>query len=187
MEPDKPKPGRRKRRALDWPTAILIIIVGSCAAYVFWRDGAAKFLDVAWDDAELFASMLVKVLAGCLTAAFLTVLLPRETINRWVGADSGLKGILVATFAGIILPGGPFTIFPIAGAFVAMGADIAAAVTLITSWTLIGLNRVVTWEMPFLGFDFVAWRWVAALPLPVLAGLLVRAIEKHLKTKAPVS
>lgn len=187
MRSETPQPVRRKRRAIDWPTAILIVIVGSCAAYVYWRDGPVKFIEVVWDDSELFASMLVKVLAGCLTAAFLTILLPRETINRWVGADSGLKGILVCTFAGIILPGGPFTIFPIAGAFVAMGADIAAAVTLITSWTLLGLNRVVTWEMPFLGFDFVAWRWIAAVPLPILAGLLVRAIEKHLKARAAAS
>ncbi|ARP99870.1 permease [Pseudorhodoplanes sinuspersici] len=181
------QPLRRKRRAIDWPTAILIVIVGSAASYVYWRDGPAKFLDVVWNDTDLFISMLPKVLAGCLTAAFLAILLPRETINRWVGADSGFKGILVSTFAGVILPGGPFTIFPIAAAFVGMGADIAAAVTLITSWTLIGLNRVVTWEMPFLGFDFVAWRWVVALPLPILAGLFVRAIEKRLKTKASAS
>ncbi len=45
---------------------ILIVIVGSCASYVYWRDGPVKFLEVAWSDSELFASMLVKVLAGCL-------------------------------------------------------------------------------------------------------------------------
>jgi len=184
MQSETSQPVRRKRRAIDWPTVVLILIVGSCASYVYWRDGPATFLEVVWNDSELFVSMLVKVLAGCLTAAFLTILLPRETVSRWVGADSGLKGILVSTFAGIILPGGPFTIFPIAGAFVAMGADIAAAVTLITSWTLLGLNRVLTWEMPFLGFDFVTWRWMAALPLPILAGLFVRAIEKRFKSKA---
>jgi len=176
-----PPPARRKRRAIDWPTAVLIAIVGSCAAYVYWRDGLDKFIAVVWDDTDLFLSMLPKVLAGCLTAAFLTVLLPREMISRWVGADAGFKGILISFCAGIILPGGPFTIFPIAGAFVGMGADIAAAVTLITSWTLVGLNRVVTWEMPFLGFDFVSWRYIAALPLPIIAGLLVRVIEKHFK------
>ncbi len=187
MDTETSQPARRKRRAIDWPTAVLIVIVASSASYVYWRDGATKFIEVVWSDTDLFLSMLPKVLAGCLTAAFLTILLPRETISRWLGAESGLKGILLATFAGIIFPGGPFTIFPIAGAFVVMGADIAAAVTLITSWTLLGLNRIVTWEMPFLGFDFVAWRWLAALPLPIFAGLCVRAIEKHLKAKAPVS
>jgi uncharacterized membrane protein YraQ (UPF0718 family) len=179
-----PSPASRKRRAFDWPTAILIAIVVSAAAYVYWRDGAAKFLEVVWADAALFLAMLPNVLAGCLIAAFITVLLPRDTISRWVGADSGIKGIFIATFAGIIVPGGPFTIFPIAAAFIGIGADIATVVTLITSWTLIGMSRVLVWELPFMGFDFVAWRWLAALPLPILTGLLVRGIERRVWPKA---
>ncbi len=179
-----PAPARRKRRAFDVSTAVLIVIVVASAAYVFWRDGAERFLGVILDDWGLLASMLPKVLAGCLIAALITILLPRETVIRWVGPDSGAKGIFICTFAGIILPGGPFTIFPIAAAFIGMGADIAAAVTLITSWTLIGLNRSLVWELAFFGLDFISWRWIAALPLPILAGLLVRAIERRLALKA---
>ncbi len=180
----EPRPVRVKRRALDIPTAVLIALVGSAAIYVTWRDGPALALDLVLGDAELFGSMLPKVLAGCLIAAFITILLPRETVHRWVGPDSGAKGILISTFAGIILPGGPFTIFPIAGAFIAMGADVASAITLITSWTLIGLNRSLVWEMTFFGFDFVSWRWLAALPLPILAGFLVRLLERYFHVKA---
>jgi uncharacterized membrane protein YraQ (UPF0718 family) len=183
MQSGTPPPARRKRRAFDWPTAILITIVVCAAAYVYWRDGTARFLEVVWADAGLFATMLPNVLAGCLIAALVTVLLPRDTISRWVGKDSGLKGILISAGAGIIVPGGPFTIFPIAAAFLGVGADAAAVVTLITSWTTIGMSRALVWEMPFLGFDFVAWRWIAALPLAVLAGLAVRMIERHWLTK----
>jgi uncharacterized membrane protein YraQ (UPF0718 family) len=128
--------------------------------------------------------MLPSVLAGCLIAALVAVLLPRDTVSRWVGRDSGLWGILISAGAGIIVPGGPFTIYPIAAAFLGMGADAAAVVTLITSWTTIGMSRALVWEMPFLGFDFVLWRWLAALPLPILAGLAVRAIERHWRARA---
>jgi uncharacterized membrane protein YraQ (UPF0718 family) len=159
MDSESPRP-RRRRRAFDWPTALLIAIVVSAAAYVFWRDGATRFLDVVWADSGLFLWMMPNVLAGCLIAA------------------------LVSTGVGIIVPGGPFTIYPIAAAFLGMGADAAAVVTLITSWTTIGLSRSLVWEMPFLGFDFVLWRWLAALPLAVLAGLIVRAIERHWRAKA---
>ena len=184
MTPEPPQIARTRRRVVDWPTAILIAIVICAAAYVYWRDGAAQFLGVVWGDVDLFASMLPKVLAGCLIAAFITILLPRDRVSRWVGAESGVKGIRIATCAGIVLPGGPFAIFPIAGAFIAMGADIAAAVTLITSWTLLGLNRALVWEMAFFGFDFVGWRWLAALPLPILAGLLARFIQNWSGAKA---
>lgn len=184
MQKETPQPARRRRRALDWPTAILIAIVAAAATYVFWRDGAERSLDVVWGDAGLFARMLPNVLAGCLIAALVTVLLPRDTISRWVGKDSGIKGILISAGVGIIVPGGPFTIYPIAAAFLGMGADAAAVVTLITSWTTIGLSRVLVWELPFLGFDFVLWRWVTALPLAILAGLAVRVIERHWRAKA---
>ena len=40
MQKETPQPARRRRRALDWPTAILIAIVAAAATYVFWRDGA---------------------------------------------------------------------------------------------------------------------------------------------------
>jgi uncharacterized membrane protein YraQ (UPF0718 family) len=96
-------------------------------------------------------------------------------VARWVGHESGFSGLLIAAFFGFLLPGGPITIFPVAGAFLAMGADAGAVVAFITSWTLIGYTRALVWELPFFGPDFVIWRIVEALPLPILAGILARA------------
>ena len=61
-----------------------------------------------------------------------------------------------------------------AGAFLVMGADAGAVVAFIVSWTLIGYTRALVWELPFFGSDFVLWRIIAALPLPIIAGLLAR-------------
>ena len=184
MDSETSQTPRPRRRAVDWPTAVLIAIVVTAASYVYWRDGAQQFMRVAWSDIDLFGGMLPKVLAGCLIAAFATILLPRDKVGQWVGADSGVKGILIATFAGIILPGGPFTIFPLAGAFIAVGADVAAAITLITSWSLLGINRALVWELPFFGYDFVGWRMLAALPLPIVAGFLARLLGKFLASRS---
>ena len=118
--------------------------------------------------------MLPKVLAGCLIGAFVTLLLPREMVARWVGHESGFAGLLIAAFFGFLLPGGPITIYPVAGAFLVMGADAGAVVAFIVSWTLIGYTRALVWELPFFGADFVIWRIIAAIPLPIIAGLLAR-------------
>ena len=146
------------------------------AAVVYWRDGQARFLEILFGDVGLFIDVLPKVLAACLIAAFVAVLMPREVVLRWVGAESGVLGILIATLAGIICPGGPITIFPIAAAFVAIGADTGAAIAFITSWTLLGYARVLVWELPFFGGEFVFWRTLIALPMPIVAGLLARAV-----------
>ena len=156
----------------------------AAAATVYLRDGREHFLAILFGDVTLFAEMLPKVLAGCLIGAFVTLLLPRETIARWVGAESGIAGILVATVAGAILPGGPFTIYPIAGAFLAAGADAGAACAFVISWTLIGYTRAIVWELPFFGLDFVTWRIIFSLPLPILAGLAARAAWRVMKRRA---
>jgi uncharacterized membrane protein YraQ (UPF0718 family) len=111
-----------------------------------------------------FGEMLPKVLAGCLIGTFVTLLLPRELVARWVGHESGFTGLLIAAFFGFLLPGGPITIYPVAGAFLVMGADAGAVVAFIVSWTLIGSTRALVWELPFFGVDFVIWRMAAAVP-----------------------
>ncbi len=167
---------RRPRKAFDWSTASIAVAVGIAAVIVYRRDGPARFLEILVSDFSLFVDILPKVLAACLIAAFVAVLMPRETVLRWVGAESGLMGILVATVAGVVCPGGPITIFPIAAAFVAIGADVGAAIAFITSWTLLGYARVLVWEWPFFGPEFVFWRLVISIPLPLVAGLLARLI-----------
>ena len=170
----KPPPQPRRRRAFDWSTAVIAILAFAAAATVYLRDGRQHFLDVLVSDVSLFGDMLPKVLAGCLIGAFVTLLLPRETVARWVGHESGFTGLLIAAFFGFLLPGGPITIYPVAGAFLVMGADAGAVVAFIVSWTLIGYTRALVWELPFFGADFVIWRMAAALPLPIIAGLLAR-------------
>jgi uncharacterized membrane protein YraQ (UPF0718 family) len=171
---------RPARRAFDWSAAVITLLAVSSAVTVYLRDGSARFLAILTDDLGLFGLMLPKVLAGCLIGAFVTLLLPREKIAHWVGSESGITGILVATFAGAIMPGGPFTIYPVAGAFLAVGADAGAACAFVIAWTLIGYTRAIVWELPFFGPDFVMWRVIFSLPLPILAGLAARATWKFL-------
>jgi uncharacterized membrane protein YraQ (UPF0718 family) len=178
-------PARRSRRAFDWSAAVIATLAISSAVFVLARDGQARFLAIFIDDVSLFGTMLPKVLAGSLIGAFVTLLLPRETIVKWVGAESGITGILVATVAGAILPGGPFTIYPVAGSFLAAGADVGAACAFVISWTLIGYTRAIVWELPFFGLDFVTWRILFSLPLPILSGLLARYAWRFFRPAAP--
>lgn len=170
---------RRPRSTFDWSTAFIAVAVVAAAVVVYVRDGEARFLEILISDFHLFVDILPKVLAACVIAALVAVLMPRETVLRWVGAESGMLGILIATLAGVICPGGPITIFPVAAAFIAIGADVGAAVAFITSWTLLGYARALVWELPFFGGDFLIWRGIVCIPLPIVAGLLARLIARR--------
>jgi uncharacterized membrane protein YraQ (UPF0718 family) len=167
---------RRKRKPFDWSTAGIGIMGVSAAIGVYFRDGQARFFEILQSDLRLFFDVLLKVGAGCLIGAFLARLLPRELVAKWIGKESGLVGLLLATLIGIVIPGGPITIYPVASALLVVGADLGATIAFITSWTLLGYTRALVWEIPFFGLDYVLWRSLFSLPLPIIAGLLARMI-----------
>ena len=171
---------RIRRKTFDWSTALITVCMVSAAIFVYLRDGWDRFAGVFLGDVHIFLDILPKMAAGCLIGVFSTLLIPREMVARLVGAEFGLTGLVVATFAGVIMPGGPMTVYPVAGAFLAVGADIGAALAFVTSWTLLGYARALVWELPFFGTDFVLWRMAIAPAFPIVVGLLGRWVAKIL-------
>jgi uncharacterized membrane protein YraQ (UPF0718 family) len=172
-----------KAPTFDWTTALIAVLVLVSGTTVYLRDGFGRVLEILGHDFWLFVGIMPSLLAGCLIAAFIALLLPRETVNRWIGAESGLGGIFIAAVAGMILPGGPFTIYPVAATLALMGADIGAVVAFITSWSLLGYSRALVWEVPFFGVEFVGWRILLAVPLPIIAALLARPLARLISEK----
>jgi len=58
----------------------------------------------------------------------------------------------------------------------ASGAATSAVIAYLTGWSLLALHRLVAWEVPILGTRFALLRYGVSLALPVLAGLLARAL-----------
>jgi uncharacterized membrane protein YraQ (UPF0718 family) len=177
-----PRPGRI-RKPISWSMIVIAVLVAISAALVYRRDGADGVWEILKHDLTLFGGILPRVLAGCLLGAFITEILPHEKVSRSLGPKSGLKGLLIGTAFGAILPGGPFTAYPVASALLAVGADFGATIAMVVSWTLIGYGRAVAWELPIMGTDFTIWRIVISLPLPILAGALGRFVYVRIYPK----
>ncbi len=173
------------RPFLDWTFIFVAALSLSAAIFVYRRDGWITFQHILFEDIILFAAILPKVAAGCLIGAMVRLLIPRHVIVTWVGEGSGLRGLIIASAVGAVFPGGPFTIFPLAGAFMLSGADRGAAVAFVTGWLLLGINRAIIWEMPFFGVDFVMQRMLLSIALPVIAGLMARSLGKALDRRFP--
>ena len=43
-----------------------------------------------------------------------------------------------------------------------------------TSWSLFGMQRIIAWEAPLMGWHFVVVRVVPSLAFPIIAGWLVK-------------
>ncbi len=149
--------------------------------------GEAAFFDSLRGGWDLLLTILPRISAALLVAGFIRVLLSRELIARWLGGQSGLRGILIGELAGLCTPGGPVTAFSLIAALRVAGADRGVLVAYATGWALLGLQRILVWEVPFLGADFALTRVTASVLLPICAALLARRMRFGLEPRPPAT
>lgn len=112
------------------------------------------------------------IFSAFLISSMLLLILPKEIIAQWIGQGSGLRGVAIGTVVGAVTPGGPFLTFPILVGLYRAGAGIGPIIAYITSWSLLGLNRIIVWEIPFLGPKIVLVRVLVSLAVPLILGLI---------------
>lgn len=143
--------------------------------------GKAAFLEALDTDIDLLLRMAPRIAIALTLAGFLWVTLPRDRVTAVVGNESGIRGLLIATGAGIITPGGPSSAYALLAVLGASGADRGAMIAYIASWAILGVQRILVWDVPFMGADFSFVRFFVCLPLPILAGLIARRLPLDLK------
>lgn len=127
----------------------------------------------------LLATVLPQLAGGVLIGGLAQQLLGKDKIAALLGAQSGLRGLAIATAAGALTPGGPYMTFPIVVALWKAGAELGALVTYVVAWSLFGFSRLIVWELPLMGLDFTSARILVSLPLPLIAGLLARRLLRY--------
>lgn len=153
----------------------ITVISGVLVAWFHGIPGLEKALKAAGSDA-LFIIPLIFL--GVVVGSFLTALVPHEVVARHLGRQAGMRAIMLSTFIGAIMPGGPFVAFPIVMALGKAGAGIGALIAFLTSWSAVSLHRVVVWEIPFMGAEFTTLRFICSLPIPILAGIAAQRLSE---------
>lgn len=163
-----------------WGFAALAIIL---AIVVYVTRGSVAF-ERAWaGNVNSLTSTVPRMFAALLMAGLIWVLLPRELLSRFIGKHSGLKALVIAAFAGVITPGGPAASFPLLAVLGGAGADRGIMIAYITSWATLGMQRILVWDLPFMGGEFTLTRILVSLPLPIIAGLIARQIPINIVLK----
>lgn len=172
----------RRLRIFDSGFFFLLAVLLCTGGLAIWLKGTAVLSEAfAQMGTDLFVVM-PQLCLGILIGSLFTVLVPRHIVSRFLGENAGFRGLIVASLLGAIMPGGAVTSMPLLLALGRSGAGIGALIAFLVSWSAVGVQRILIWEIPFLGAEFSVIRLIASLPLPIIAGLLA----DYLTTRFPV-
>jgi uncharacterized membrane protein YraQ (UPF0718 family) len=160
-------------RALADPSMLILLSLALVLGVIaYLKDPGLPWLGMR-TGFSMLSIVLPRLIPALLLAGLLQVLVPQELVGRYFGRQSGLRGIMLASLAGVLTPGGPMVSVPFTVALANSGMSLPPLVAYMTSWSLFGIQRIIAWEAPLLGWHFVAVRVVPSVAFPVLAGWLV--------------
>ena len=110
-----------------------------------------------------------------IVAGMIQAILPKELLTKWVGTESGLRGILIGTLAGGLTPGGPYVSLPVVAGLIRAGASVGTMVAFLTAWSLWAITRLPM-EVGILGWKFTLIRIASTFLFPPIAGLIAQLI-----------
>jgi len=169
------------KRKRDSKMLITTIIMG-IAAVVLLLVGYYKGEHVAGirQAVNMTIQILPLLIFALIVAGMVRVLLPHDIISRWIGEQSGIRGILVGTLAGAFTPGGPYVSMPIVAGLLRSGASMGTMVAYMTGWSLWAFSRLPM-EVGILGWRFAFIRLLSVLILPPITGLFAQFLSKVIR------
>lgn len=150
--------------------------VASVLALLAWQQGGWQ---LAWAGlvagGEILLSVVPLLIAAFLIAGLIQVLVSRETVTRWLGEESGWRGIALACVGGALIPGGPYVYYPIAAVLLKSGASVGVLVAFVTAKNLWSVSRLPL-EFALLGPQLTAVRFAVTFLAPPLLGIASEAL-----------
>jgi hypothetical protein len=154
---------------LLWVLVAALALTAAVRSKALFREGATE-------GARDFVMLLPRIMIGVVGSGYIAAIMPQDLITTWIGPNSGLQGITIATLAGAITPGGAVVGFSVGAAALKGGGGAPQVIAYSTAWSLYALTRLINWEVAMMPPRVVWLRAAVSLPLPFLAGVGAKLI-----------
>ena len=161
------------------PTIIMAAVAIALVALGYWR-GKGEHLQGLRTSWQTTIETLPIILFSFVVAGMARALLPQDLLSRWVGTESGLRGLLIGAVAGSLTPGGPYVSLPVMAALLRAGASLGPMVAFYTGWALWSVPRLPM-EVGILGWKVSLVRLASNLLFPPIAGWLAQGLYQLVK------
>ena len=170
---------KRRTSSMIIPTIIMGVLAVTLL-FIGYSKGEGQHIRGLKASLKMTMEILPLLIFAFIMAGLIQALLPREMLSKWIGEESGIKGILLGTMAGGLTPGGPYVSLPLAAGLLRSGAGVGTMVAFITGWSLWALSRLPM-EIGILGWKFTVVRLATTFFFPPIAGFLAKTIFSGFK------
>ena len=163
-----------------WITTVIMAVLAIIFLLIGYSRGEGQHiqgLKSAWD---MTIRVLPLLVFAFILAGMVQVLLPHELLSKWIGEESGIRGIFIGTLAGGFTPGGPYVSLPLVAGLLHAGAGVGTMVAFLTGWSLLAISRLPL-EIGILGWRFALVRLTCTFFFPPIAGLLAQLLFSKFK------
>lgn len=153
----------------------LIVFVAMILLTLFNRQLGSKALSIT---ANSVKEMLLVIPPIFILLGLLDVWVPRETMVKYMGEGSGLKGILLAIFIGSAAAGPLYGAFPVTAVFMKKGVKFMNILIFIGAWSTTKIPMFL-FEMAALGSRFAIARLLIDIPgIIIIAYIISKMVSK---------
>jgi uncharacterized membrane protein YraQ (UPF0718 family) len=182
MKPGEKQAKQKKKMMRDWLfLGITIVIV-----VVFLSVFPEKIEPVTSTSQEYFIEMMVILPAVMVIMGLFAVFIPNETVVKYLGKTSGIKGIALSILIGTLPTGPLYVAFPMAAALIKKGASITNIVVFLSAWACIKIPQEMV-EFRFLGAEFMFLRLILTIIFVIIMGISIEKIIGWNDKKASIS
>jgi uncharacterized membrane protein YraQ (UPF0718 family) len=154
---------------------IIMGVIAVILLYIGYQKGGGEHILGLKAGGNMLLQIAPLLIFAFIIAGMIQVLLPTETISRWIGTESGFRGLLIGTVAGGLAPGGPYVSLPIAAGLLRAGASVGTMVAFLTAWSLWAVTRLPL-EVGLMGWQFTLIRLACTFFFPPIAGLIANRL-----------
>jgi len=166
--------GKKRSSNMLIPTLIMGILA-AVLLFLGYNKGQNQHIIGIKSALNMMIEILPLLIFAFIIAGMVQVILPRELLSKWMGVESGMRGIIFGTIAGGLSPGGPMVSLPIVAGLLRSGAGIGTMVAFLTGWSLWAVGRLPM-EVGILGWKFTAIRLASTFFFPPIAGLIAQTL-----------
>ena len=105
----------------------------------------------------------------------LDVWVSRETMVRYMGEGSGVKGVLLSFFLGSAAAGPLYAAFPIAGVFLKKGVSFTNLMIFLGAWSTTKIPMFL-FELSAMGAPFAVTRLLVNIPVIIVIAVAMQAV-----------